>query len=185
VNSSTGSRKANRKNQANRSSSKATGGKKTNRKNQANRSSGKATGSKITAADQAALLDFHNRARREVGVGKVTWSKKIARHAQEWADHLASRDLWQHRPSRTYGENIARGTGNITVVQLAQGWYDEKKRYRNRVPFRYASATGHYTQMVWRDTTEIGAGVAVSRSGMVYLVCNYNPPGNLDGGRAY
>ncbi|MBO4329990.1 MAG: hypothetical protein J5820_05070, partial [Rhodocyclaceae bacterium] len=37
---------------------------------------------------------------------------------------------------------------------------------------------GHYTQMVWNTTTEIGCGYKVC-SGAIQMVCNYNPPGNV------
>ena len=54
--------------------------------------------------------------------------------------------------------------------------------------------TGHYTQMVWRTTKEVGCATA-SGSGsvsqaqgggsgeVVYLVCRYSPPGNMQGER--
>lgn len=41
--------------------------------------------------------------------------------------------------------------------------------------------TGHFTQVVWRDSTELGVGMARNRNGEVYVVANYNPPGNFLG----
>lgn len=41
--------------------------------------------------------------------------------------------------------------------------------------------TGHFTQVVWRDSTELGVGMARNRNGEVYVVCNYNPAGNFLG----
>lgn len=35
--------------------------------------------------------------------------------------------------------------------------------------------------MVWRDSTELGVGMARNRNGEVYVVCNYNPAGNFLG----
>ena len=43
---------------------------------------------------------------------------------------------------------------------------------------------GHYTQMVWKDTTKIGCGEA-SNTDVTYLVCRYTPPGNYPGDTAY
>lgn len=41
--------------------------------------------------------------------------------------------------------------------------------------------TGHFTQVVWRDSSELGVGMARNRNGEVYVVCNYNPAGNFLG----
>jgi len=42
------------------------------------------------------------------------------------------------------------------------------------------SDVGHYTQVIWKNTTEVGCGVARSNQGEIW-VCNYNPPGNYQG----
>ena len=48
---------------------------------------------------------------------------------------------------------------------------------------------GHYTQMVWKDTTAIGAGKAIilegEQKGWLVVVCNYDPPGNIAGVKPY
>jgi hypothetical protein len=38
---------------------------------------------------------------------------------------------------------------------------------------------GHYTQVVWHDSTQIGCGVAVDLEGKYYWVCRYRPGGNI------
>jgi len=43
---------------------------------------------------------------------------------------------------------------------------------------------GHYTQMIWRNTTEVGCAVA-ERDDRQILVCRYSPPGNVRGEMAY
>lgn len=151
------------------------------------------TGSKLTAVEAQALVDYHNQARREVGVGPVTWSPQIAAFAQEWADELARRGAFQHRPAsqQRYGENLAGGTtGAFTVKSGVDMWYGEKNLYRPGAAF---SATflpaGHYTQMVWNTSNQIGAGMAVCQTGQyrgwTILVCNYAERGNVIGRKPY
>ena len=41
--------------------------------------------------------------------------------------------------------------------------------------------TGHFTQVVWRESRELGIGMAKNRSGEVFIVANYDPPGNYIG----
>ena len=42
-------------------------------------------------------------------------------------------------------------------------------------------ATGHFTQVVWKATTNLGIGRAVSNSNNLYVVANYFPGGNMGG----
>jgi pathogenesis-related protein 1 len=45
--------------------------------------------------------------------------------------------------------------------------------------------TGHYTQMVWRSTTQVGMGQASCPGGALVIVAEYNPPGNYIGQKPY
>lgn len=59
-------------------------------------------------------------------------------------------------------------------------------RYAEEVQHHYGKEpttlkTGHFTQIVWRDSTEFGVGMSRNRNGEVYVVCNYNPAGNFLG----
>ena len=52
----------------------------------------------------------------------------------------------------------------------------------------YGSASGHYTQMVWQNTREIGCGTAPpGAGGLPYsiLVCRYDTSGNYPGQLPY
>ena len=37
---------------------------------------------------------------------------------------------------------------------------------------------GHFTQVVWKETKELGVGRAKSNTGKLYIVAYYSPPGN-------
>jgi hypothetical protein len=163
---------------------------------------------KITPGEVQQLLDVHNRARVEVGVGPVHWSPALAAYAQQWADELARTGKFEHRPSdgefaERYGENLAIGFGpGYDVAAGARSWLDERADYVPHTPIPDITAppidpnapppefkVGHYTQMVWRSTTEIGAGKAIIQTGefkgWLIVVCNYNPPGNMIGDVPY
>ena len=67
----------------------------------------------------------------------------------------------------------------MTGAQATQQWYDEIKDY----DFARSSGrgTGHFTQVVWRDTREMGVGRAQGRDGKWLVVANYLPAGNFIG----
>lgn len=131
----------------------------------------------------SSMLNIHNQYRSELSIAPVVWSDTLASHAQQWANYLASNQKFEHSQGTGEGENLWMGTsGYFSYNQMAEGWASEKK-YFSYGTFPNVSTTGnwfdvgHYTQMIWRNTTEIGCAVATG-GGNDILVCRYNPPGN-------
>lgn len=125
-----------------------------------------------------AWLDAHNRYRALHGVPPVSWSPAAAASAQAWADTCPA----SHSGS-AYGENIAFATYAMSPGDVVALWYSEEPDYDYNNP-GFSPETGHFTQVVWKSTTEIGCGY---RSGCPppawphIWVCQYNPPGNYLG----
>ena len=145
------------------------------------------TGSAIPPAEAQAALDFHNRVRAEVGTPPLRWSESLAAYAQAWAKQQADNGCqMQHRPAsgtwaQQYGENLFWGNGRyFEAADAAQAWYGEKKDFRyGPVTATNFGKVGHYTQMVWSSTTEVGMGAAQCRNGAWIIVANYSPRGNF------
>ena len=131
------------------------------------------------------LIREHNTLRRKHQASPLSWSSDAARVAQRWADHLASTGRLEHGPNdelkqRNLGQNLAFVSGgNVTAKRISDMWYDELKDYDFGKP-GFASNTGHFTQLVWRDTKQIGIGRA-SKGQAVFVVANYSPAGNVQG----
>jgi hypothetical protein len=131
------------------------------------------------------LLDEHNKYRAEVGVPPLRWSVGLAISAQHWADYLATTVHRLHESATPgIGENLAMCTvGYKTAAQLVDLWGQEKT-YFVEGTFPSVSTLGewrpiaHYSQMIWRRTTEVGCGSATDGRND-YLVCQYSPPGNV------
>lgn len=139
------------------------------------------------------ILRVHNRERAEVGVAPLRWNTALAQEAQTWANYLAQTDRFEHAGNDKnpyHGENLWKGSrGAYGYAQMAQGWADEK-RYFKFGTFPNISTSGnwadagHYTQMIWQGTTEIGCAIGSNGSWDI-LVCRYNPPGNYVGQKPY
>jgi hypothetical protein len=138
-------------------------------------------------AFRTTIVDVHNRERRLVGTRPLEWDEGLAQDAAAWAKRLASSGSFDHDPSnQDEGENLWMGTkGYYTVSKMLDGWIEEK------IPLRRMRSweddyhrVGHYTQMVWKDTTAVGCAIARSRSDEV-LVCRYDPAGNVMGQSPY
>lgn len=129
------------------------------------------------------FLRLHNEERARVGVPPLRWSSKLARYAESWARHLAKSGDFEHRSRSVaiYGENLFRGDVASTPGDAARLWMEERALYRGEALEREDLMTvGHYTQIIWRDTTHVGFGVAQGPDGLV-VVANYSPGGNRSG----
>ena len=131
------------------------------------------------------FIDEHNKARAEVGVGPITWNDTLAAYAQKYADSKIDTCEMVHSEG-PYGENLAEGHGEMTGAQAVKFWVTEKDNYD------YASnkcvgddECGHYTQVVWRNSTRLGCASAKCKNGWVFVICNYDPPGNYQDERPY
>ncbi|MEO9966532.1 MAG: pathogenesis-related family 1 protein [Reichenbachiella sp.] len=131
------------------------------------------------------LLDNHNKYRSDVGIANLTWSTELETSAQAWADELASNCDFQHSGSE-FGENIWLGTsGAFEPTQVVESWGSEIANYDyDNNSCTDGEVCGHYTQIVWENTTEVGCGVATC-DGLDIWVCQYNPPGNFVGQKPY
>lgn len=135
------------------------------------------------------LLAEHNRARDDAGVPRLKWSVKLAREAEDWAGQLA-REGWMRHASDSEangaGENLWMGSAGYYAPEAMVGSFVEERRHYRRGAFPRVSSTGrwedvgHYTQVVWRDTREVGCAVARNGSDD-FLVCRYWPAGNWMG----
>lgn len=147
------------------------------------------TGSNLSGNQAQAALDLHNQARAEVGVPLLAWSVELSQTAQQWAEHLAKNGCkMKHSESSDTGENLywtSRGS-ETSASDAVRAWYSEKKDFKN-VPLRGNNwhKTGHYSQMVWKNTKYVGMATAKCSKGETIVVANYNPPGNYMGETAY
>ncbi len=147
--------------------------------------------SKLSEAEKQAILAEQNLYRAQVGQAPLAWSETLAGHAQAWADQLAQKiHALQHSHTEGEGENLTMSTaGRYPLAELVKMWGDEKQHFI-RAAFPAVSAdgnwktVGHYTQLVWHSTTEVGCGLATG-GGFDFLVCHYAPPGNFMGEKVY
>lgn len=128
----------------------------------------------------------HNQYRQQVGAAPISWNDSIAKIAQSWALQLAASGKLEHNYSNALGENLYWNSHNyadssclINAVPVTR-WASEKANFKG-VTFKQSLLKyGHYTQLIWPTTTQVGCGAAFSENGF-YVVCNYSPAGNTLG----
>jgi len=126
------------------------------------------------------------------------WDDGLARLAQKWSEGCR----WEHgqppeksetvgpdgRKFGYLGQNLAIGTVPFTYKDSIDTWYDEVNDYdycknEKKKPI---AVIGHYTALVWENSTHVGCGSAYcsktvgSRIDYAdYVTCNYWPGGNI------
>ncbi len=132
------------------------------------------------------MVGAHNSWRKRTGVAPLSWSPRLASFAQEWANTLAARDEFRHRDNNNYGENLAASQGkSLSPNGVVWLWGEEVKDYDYKTnSCKSGEMCGHYTQLVWHKTKEVGCAKAETGNKEVW-VCNYNPPGNYRGQKPY
>ena len=134
---------------------------------------------------QKSALDAHNNYRAKHHVGKLVLNQELCDIAQKYAEELARTGNFAHSGNSLHddnmGENLFACYGmKITGKMMTDDWYNEVNQYNFNNP-GYISGTGHFTQIVWKGSKQVGFGYAQARDGYYYGVANYYPAGNFIG----
>lgn len=135
----------------------------------------------MPSCNQDGVLAAHNEFRKQHGAPPLQWSDECMVHAQKCADENAQHRrvmpcfLETDQTERKMGQNIYLGGG--PAENAVRYWYEENSAYDFANPGAQ-SGTGHFTQVVWYDTTHVG--MARSACGK-FIVANYFPAGNWAG----
>lgn len=126
---------------------------------------------------------------------ELSWSDAMASRAQQWADQCE----WKHGMLndcnfKPLGQNMfisAGGKGgfpSVNIGNVVKTWANEKSFYHfDTKTCDSGKMCGHYTQVVWSKTEQIGCGVAKCDNvqvgskiweNAVMVVCDYTPAGN-------
>ena len=129
-------------------------------------------------------LQAHNNYRKKHHAEPLKLNKELCKIAQNYANYLANIGRLQHSDNtyhnKSMGENIYSCSGKeATGTSVTNSWYSEIKNYNYSGD--YSDGTGHFTQVVWKDTKEVGFGKSKGQNGKIFVVANYYPAGNVIG----
>ncbi|XP_063711694.1 uncharacterized protein LOC134839993 [Symsagittifera roscoffensis] len=156
----------------------------------------------------------HNKFREAAALPPLQWNAQLASFSKAWTATLKETKKCGLGHSSTgdrrslggfvyVGENLAsRSATKITEDQApenailgVEGWFDEIEGYQYsaseyRTCAKQSTApkvTGHFTQVMWQQTTDVGCDYAICEKGpnpnmaTIVVSCNYGPGGNMGG----
>merc|ERR1712060_680 len=148
---------------------------------------------------------------------KIAWDDELATIAQRWADQCKyghdhhrngcdNKYVGQNAYESDSSEKMEPYSSVSTVEAAVRAWYEEVKQpgfkptntanlkseiqpfAETKVPESFQYGTGHYTQVVWAETTMVGCGMRYYAEGGWYtslVFCNYAIGGNFIGENTY
>jgi pathogenesis-related protein 1 len=160
----------------------------------------------VNLMDPRRMVAAHNSWRAKVGVAGLRWSPLLENKAIAWANKLQEDNGCRMRHSGP-GENLYWASAARTSIskdgkewqvvsrvqevserQVVDSWGSEEQWYSHQGNSCNAPAgksCGHYTQLVWQGSTEVGCGKALCPDNSQIWVCNYAPAGNVIGQSPY
>uniref|UniRef100_A0A8D0HRL9 ShKT domain-containing protein n=1 Tax=Sphenodon punctatus TaxID=8508 RepID=A0A8D0HRL9_SPHPU len=147
---------------------------------------------------QEEIVNKHNDLRRMVeptasNMLRMKWNATAAKNAESWANDCilghSPKTRRQIENGLQCGENLYYASVPKSWSSGIQGWFDERSDFIfGKGPDEDTAIIGHYTQMVWYKSYEIGCAVAYCPKSALYkffYVCHYCPAGNLLGSSFY
>lgn len=131
-------------------------------------------------------LEAHNNYRRTHHAPPLVLNKDLCQMAEKYSKHLSDNvGELVHSVGLRYkigpvGENlyyckVKRPTGTY----VTSTWYNEIKDYDYNKNCK-DEATGHFSQVVWKGTTDLGVGCTRNEKDQLFVVAHYYPCGNLN-----
>ena len=130
------------------------------------------------------MLNEHNLKRKIHGASDLILNEELNNKAQDYAKQILLAKGKRAFPTNIYndsvlGENILISSKK-TPNEIIEKWYKERD-YFNFSLNKYQKNTGHFTQLVWKSTKEIGVGLESDSDNNYCCVALYYPGGNIIG----
>lgn len=131
--------------------------------------------------DSDSVLKFVNAKRSSHRSPPLVWDEALASSCQDWA----SKERFSHSGNPNVSENLFISTLlDVTFKNAIDAWYGEEKMYLYSNP-GFSSSTGHFTAMVWKSSSKVGAAIQRLPNGMYLYVMQFGPKGNINTPRMF
>ncbi|MCK4442244.1 MAG: hypothetical protein KAU90_09575 [Sulfurovaceae bacterium] len=152
---------------------------------------------RLTTSQEEILREHNIKRNLYFHDSNLTYNINLEKEAQIYANKLANSGKFEHdkdnNHAHNYGENLYADSENksLTIKEAMLHWFDEEK-----ILYNYSDGScqeeyydnglrikcGHYTQVIWQDTREVGCASSQYKTGnfkggYVY-VCKYYKAGN-------
>ena len=98
----------------------------------------------------------------------------------------ASASIRKTKKSTDKEWTVHKSSQNVDSAKPVQDWYDEISFYNyEKNTCKKGEMCGHYTQVVWKDSKEVGSAAYTCEDFSQVWVCKYKPAGNYINQKPY
>ena len=128
-------------------------------------------------------LNIHNKLRIKHDSPELILNEELNELAQTYAEKIIMHNVKKIFPPPIFhdsllGENILLSQEK-NAEYICNKWYDESKNY-NYNEKKFQEEKIHFTQIVWKETSQVGFGFALNNNNLC-SVALYYPAGNILG----
>ena len=131
---------------------------------------------------KSTILVLHNNLRKKHNAQELIEDIELSEIADEHAKNLLvfKGKIMNIYKDKIYGENVVISE-NKDIKEIFKKWENEGNNY-DYDKSKYTKDTSHFTQIIWKETKEIGIGFSQDEKNKKYsFVFLYYPPGNTLG----
>ena len=130
------------------------------------------------------VLQIHNDYRKIHSSPPLILNDALSKIAEEVANHLIndkndnlddSLFIYKNHP---LGVNIYTNKNHKSPEEICKEWYNENKNYKYDID-KFQKNTIHFTQMVWKNTKEVGFVFTTKKGKKCCGIALYYPAGNI------
>lgn len=129
------------------------------------------------------MLNSHNELRLKHNSPPLKLNPSLSTLAQKKAEEMSEEKQFKFNDSdKKYGINYFFSENNCTGEEVTAHWYKGKNNYDfNKENNKKDEEINNFTQLVWKDTKEVGFGFSYDDKSSLFVVAYYFPPGNIKG----
>ena len=130
------------------------------------------------------VLKQHNNIREKYKREQLELNNDLTTLAQKYADNFdlleESNFHFENYQNQNIGINYKLFDGDISeIIKICKEWIDEGKGCEENSVIKYSSKTKHFTQIIWKNTKNIGLGYSELNNNKKIFIAFYYPVGNI------
>ena len=130
------------------------------------------------------VLKQHNKIREKYKREQLKLNNDLTTLAQKYADNFdlleESNFNFENDKNQYIGINYKLFDGDISEInKICKEWIDEGKGCEENNVIKYSSKTKHFTQIIWKNTKNIGLGYSELNNNKKIFIAFYYPVGNI------